>query len=311
MLTNTHNDVIINKNNNESRLEHMAERLVIHEGDVFGYLTAIKPINENRKTSKWIYKCKCGKEVEKNTWYIQNTKIPSCGCAVNRTFDSNDTAKLKRSKNSNYWHDDAKCNVNLVGRTIGYFKVEEKLDDIIGLKSKYLCRCICGKEKIKSQGALAYTKNMISCGCMWKKPELDETTGRLRRIYNGMKARCYNVKSDGYKRYGKRGIKICDEWLGDEGFENFYQWAIENGYDKGLTIDRIDNYGNYEPLNCRWADAYTQSNNRTVNIHVYYKGESITLSMFAKKIGINYADAYKLINEGCCYSGEYMEQLLK
>ena len=75
-----------------------------------------------------------------------------------------------------------------------------------------------------------------------------------------MKQRCYYLKHKYYDFYGGRGIKICNEWLTD--FMNFYNWSIDNGYKEGLTIDRINNNGNYEPNNCRWITMKEQSKNR-------------------------------------------------
>lgn len=88
-------------------------------------------------------------------------------------------------------------------------------------------------------------------------PDLD----RLRRIYNGMKDRCFSDKNQNYKYYGGRGITVCQEWLDDR--EAFITWALENGYRNDLSIDRIDVNGNYEPGNCRWAtDAEQRANQR-------------------------------------------------
>ena len=89
----------------------------------------------------------------------------------------------------------------------------------------------------------------------------------LYRVYYAMKGRCYNCNNKSYKNYGGRGIKICDEWLGENGVVEFYKWSINNGYKKGLRIDRINNNGNYEPSNCRYVNASLSAQNERTQIN--------------------------------------------
>lgn len=120
---------------------------------------------------------------------------------------------------------------------------------------------------------------------------------RLNNIYAHIKTRCYNPKSDHYKYYGARGITICEEWLNPEvadrtsgmtkGFEAFKKWALENGYQENLTIDRIDVNGNYCPENCRWVTRKIQMNNTRRNHLLTYKGETKNITEWAKITGIS------------------------
>ena len=96
--------------------------------------------------------------------------------------------------------------------------------------------------------------------------------------------RCENKNNTSYERYGGRGIKICDEWRNN--IFAFYEWAIKNGYKKGLSIDRIDNDGDYSPDNCRWATVRQQCNNKSKNINISIDGETHTAAEWSRILGI-------------------------
>ena len=115
-----------------------------------------------------------------------------------------------------------------------------------------------------------------------------------------MKARCYNENNPGYPDYGGRGIKVCDQWLGENGFINFYDWAIESGFREGLSIDRIDVNGDYSPDNCRWADVFTQNNNTRRNKNYTWNGETHSLSVWGriKPNGLGYETLRARLRDG-------------
>lgn len=112
---------------------------------------------------------------------------------------------------------------------------------------------------------------------------------RLYQIWKNMRARCNRPTNPAYDRYGGRGIIITPEW---DRFENFCQWAQENGYRDDLSIDRIDVNGNYEPENCRWATDYEQANNARSNHKVTYKGEELNLTQVSRIVGIPVTTLY-------------------
>lgn len=122
---------------------------------------------------------------------------------------------------------------------------------------------------------------------------------RLYRIYVGMHSRCEYDTSMNYKYYGGRGIRVCEEWSGEDGFFYFYKWAMENGYSKNLSIDRIDGDKNYSPDNCRWVGNKEQIFNRNVSKIFKYNGSDMLLSDIAKMNGVKYGLLYsRVIQKG-------------
>ena len=115
-------------------------------------------------------------------------------------------------------------------------------------------------------------------------PYADKTKLRIHRTWQNMMWRCYRQEHTSYKYYGGRGIKVCKEW---QEFEPFYQWALDSGYANNLTIDRINNNGNYEPSNCRWATTKQQANNKRNSRLITFSGETKTVSEWAEIVGIS------------------------
>ncbi|KAF6620594.1 hypothetical protein HFE03_08050 [Paenibacillus sp. EKM102P] len=155
-------------------------------------------------------------------------------------------------------------------------------------KAMWLCICDC-ENTVEVSGSDLRSGHTRSCGCYHKdivtKHGLRST--KLNSVRSAMIDRCYNIKNSNYYNYGGRGIKVCDEWLNKEkGLLDFYNWAMDNGYKEGVSIDRINNNGNYCSENCRWVDMKTQLNNRRNNRLVTIGGETKTVSQWAEVAGI-------------------------
>jgi hypothetical protein len=160
-------------------------------------------------------------------------------------------------------------------------------------RAEWLCKCDCGNDICVPAHRLI-SGNTKSCGCYMRESVIKRKTThggskrkqkeRLYNIWNGMKNRCFNEKDKNYKNYGARGIKVCDEWQND--YVSFRKWAIENGYKSKLSIDRINNNGNYCPENCRWATKIVQNNNTRQNHYIEYNGERKTVSEWARFYGL-------------------------
>ena len=165
----------------------------------------------------------------------------------------------------------------------------------------WLCRCDCGKESVVS-GQHLRSGHTKSCGCNVKdiSTVASVTHGmsgtRLYAIWCNMRERCYRRNRDDYPEYGGRGIEVCPEWR--DNFEAFRDWALVNGYQEYLTLDRTDTNGDYCPENCRWATLQQQANNTRTNRLITYNGETHTLSQWADLKGISYDTLRNRLNRG-------------
>ena len=173
-------------------------------------------------------------------------------------------------------------------------------------RALWRCVCECGNETVVEAASL-FSGNTKSCGCLRR-----EAGTRSATIYNSqhrhgqvgtpiyhswakMKERCLSSNCPSYKDYGGRGIKICNEWLE---FKPFYEWAIANGFKEGLTIERIDNNGNYEPGNCRWATMLEQANNKRSNRTITHNGQTKTVIQWSRELGVSASAIYQRIASG-------------
>jgi len=165
---------------------------------------------------------------------------------------------------------------------------------------RFLCKCDCGD--VKPHKLIFLTSGQSkSCGCLRKKTFVARNTfhgksrTKLNAVYQAMKQRCENPNNVNYKHYGGRGIKVCDEWLNS--LMAFYNWAIENGYKEGLSIDRINVDGNYEPSNCQWVSMKKQSRNKRDNVYVEFNGKNQCLQDWAFELNINISSLTKRIRK--------------
>ena len=186
--------------------------------------------------------------------------------------------------------------LDLTNKRFGRLTVIKYVETDKNRRKLWLCECDCGNKKIVPTTYLT-RGDTTSCGCYRKECELrnlsnfwgkTKTHGlsktRIYQIWADMKDRCNNKNNQFYKNYGKRGIKVCEDWLTN--FMNFYNWAINNGYTSKLTIDRIDVNGNYEPNNCRWATWKEQANNKRVTRKIVIYEEKKSAYEFEKQYGI-------------------------
>lgn len=161
------------------------------------------------------------------------------------------------------------------------------------------CKCNCGNI-VNVKGTELRNGQVNSCGCLQKErarmsnTKHGKSNTKLHPVWRGMKQRCYNKNDKRYKYYGARDIAVCDEWRND--FMAFYTWSMNNGYKEGLTIDRIDVNGNYEPNNCRWITQKQQNKNTRYNKNYTINGETHCLKDWCTILRLKYSTVANRIN---------------
>lgn len=153
-------------------------------------------------------------------------------------------------------------------------------------------KCDCGTEKLVRPSEIVNGKN-VSCGCFRKSGKQvrvrhGESHTRLHNIWMGMENRC-NPNNTSSKRYGGRGITVCEEW---KQYEKFRDWALSNGYEDGLTIERKNVDKGYSPDNCEWIPLKKQARNRGTTFWVTYNGERMSLAEAAELAGLPYKQVH-------------------
>lgn len=167
---------------------------------------------------------------------------------------------------------------DLIGMRFGNLVVTERAENTPSGRTRWVCRCDCGRTATVDGYSLT-SGHTVSCGCYHKRRSAEvlrsisscrtgelnpsykhgDCHSKLYSVWSQMRQRCENKNHKRYADWGGRGVTVCDEW---HEYKPFMEWAYATGYREGLTIDRIDNDGNYEPKNCRWSTPKEQNNNK-------------------------------------------------
>jgi len=187
---------------------------------------------------------------------------------------------------------------NLTGKKFGMLRVIKYLQADRNGNRVWLCECDCGKSREVTSFKLT-NGEVGSCGCFRKPKAVKRVESvSITNFYSTWKSmiyRCENPKEPAYKDYGGRGISVCEEW---HNLNKFKDWFLNSGFQVGLSIDRINNNGNYEPSNCRWATDEEQANNTRANVYYEFDGEKMTIAQICKVVNLGYSRLHALIHYG-------------
>lgn len=195
---------------------------------------------------------------------------------------------------------------DLTGKVFGYLTVIGRAGSTTWTKKRqatWLLRCVCGARVIRAKNALTSPNRggLKSCGCRRREMILAATgthgmTGHPAWVtWNNMLSRCRNPKDKDWRNYGARGIDVCARWA--ESFANFWE-DMGASWTLGMTLDRVDNSGNYEKANCRWATVSEQSNNRRGNVVIQTPNGRMTVAQASREFGVKAITIHKRIERG-------------
>ena len=234
-------------------------------GRKFGKLSVIGVDCKKNGNKYWKCQCECGRITSVRDDSLKSGGSKSCGCPPPSI---------------------------LIGQKVGKLTVIGRAS-----KNKFLCECECGN-KTEVFGSNLNRRHTVSCGCYQKEIRgLSSVTHGMTKtdefnIWQSMKQRCYDKNCKAFAHYGGRGIRICNRWI--ESFENFIL-DIGKRPSKQHSIERVNNDGDYELSNCKWATKREQAQNRRYNVKIKYKGEIMTLSEFAYRNNLKGTMVYRHI----------------
>lgn len=235
----------------------------LYPGMRVGKLTLMSKISG----SKWECLCDCGKTTTVTSDHLRDGHTRSCGCLRTPDLTGRRFGML-----------------TVIGRAPNYEKGKNKM-------SRWECLCDCGNTRTYL-GTVLQRGDANSCGCQkarWNGEAHTTHGGSKSRLYRRwaiIKRRCADTSIEHARNYRNRGITVCEEWLGPNGYANFREWALNNGYSPELTIDRIDNEKGYSPDNCRWIPEKEQHSNVRNNVWLEYKGGMYLVSQLSAMSGI-------------------------